>query len=273
MSHEWNEYWRGLRSRRLIAAVALMLFLPLWIVLGPVGLLAGFLGVFLSYIWLRAFPCPRCALPIVGVKLTTFPERCVGCGLRIFGHVDDIAGHHATSPDVLTLSPRLRRTIGAYEMLAGGSLMVMTIFTGGLPLWYVVTLEGLAAFGIAAGWWLWHDEQRGYALTRTLQLAQLVRVQSPLLLYLATAGFALDITHANENIMIQPGFAANLLLRWRPEMPFGVEVNLWAAAVFLLLLHARPSQAGVVPHVAVEAALDGTPAVAPITVAQEPAQP
>lgn len=262
MTREWNYYWSGLRTRRLVAAMALMFFLPLWIVLGPAGLLAGFLGVFLSYIWLRAFPCPRCELPIVGVKLTTFPDRCVCCGLRIFAHADDIVGHFATAPDALTLSPRLRRNIGAYEMLAGGALMVMTLF-GRLPLWYVVTLEGLAAFGIAAGWWLRHDEPRGYALTRTLQLIQLVRVQSPMLLYLATAGVALDVTHANGGIMIQPGFAGSVMLRWRPEMPFGVAVNLWAAAVFLLLLHARPAHAADAPEV-------DAPALA---IAQEPAQP
>jgi hypothetical protein len=100
---------------------------------------------------------------------------------------------------------------------------------------------------IAAGWWLWRDEPRGYALTGSLQLAQLVRLQSPWLVYVATAGFAFDLVSANGSIEVNPLFAGAFTLRWNSGLPFGVAVNLWATAVFLPLLRAQPHAATAPP--------------------------
>jgi hypothetical protein len=243
MSAEWLAYWSGLRTRRILAAVSAGVLLAAWIAFGPAGLLVGYLFALASYVRLRAFPCPRCGTPVVGVRLTMFPDRCEGCDLQLFAYVSEVQASFERRAGALALSRRLRRVVAGYEMAAGGTLMLMLPFFLGGPLWFAVMWEGLGAMSIAAGWWLWHDEPRGYALTRSLQLAQLVRLQSPWLVYVATAGFAFDLVAANGSIELNPSFAGALTLRFNAGMPFGVAVNLWATAVFMLLLHARPHSA------------------------------
>ena len=214
MTPDWDAYWGSLRAMRILAAASLLGSIAVWIALGPLGLFLGFLAVFLAYRQLRNWPCPRCRLPIAGVRFTTFLE----------------------------LTHRLRHFIAGYEVVAGGALMVMTAFAS-MGLAFTTLLEGLAGMSLAAGIWLWRDEMRGYQLSRTLQWAQLVRFQSPWLTYLAAAGGSLDLTHINGNITLSPSVAANLQLAWKPGLPIGVAVNLWAGMLLLVLFHARPRTA------------------------------
>jgi hypothetical protein len=264
MIDTWYERWVGLKHRRIVAFASLPVWLALWIILGPAGLLIGFLLAFGAYIRLRAFPCPRCYLPIVGVRLKSFVDRCEGCGLRIFGHEYDVPDYER-NPNIFTMSRRLRRTIAGYEIASGATLMVMSAFAKG-PLWGLIMLEGLAAFSLAGGWWLWRDDVRGYRLSRTMQVIQLIRIQSSVLLYVATAGIAIDLQSVNgsaETSLINFSYNTNFSLAWSPGLPFGVAINLWAAIVFLLLLHARPASA----------ALVGGPTVANDSVAIGPTEP
>jgi hypothetical protein len=236
----WDSYWSGLRVRRVFAIVALFAFVPLWIAAGPVGLLAGFLAVFGGYWWLRLWRCPRCRLPVVGAGFASFPERCQACGLLLFGHVDDVAAPVGASENALRLSRRLRRFVAGVEITAGGAVMLLVPFTGHLPFWYVITLEGLGGLSLAAGVWLWQGRERGYALSRTILLMQLIRFESAWVVYSATAGFFVDLYHTARGYGLNPGFYGSLGLGFRPGIPFGVAVNLWAAALLLTLMHARP---------------------------------
>lgn len=242
MTPDWDAYWGSLRAMRILAAASLLGSIAVWIALGPLGLFLGFLAVFLAYRQLRNWPCPRCRLPIAGVRFTTFPERCANCGLQVFGHVVDIEAPFTIDPAGMELTHRLRHFIAGYEVVAGGALMVMTAFAS-MGLAFTTLLEGLAGMSLAAGIWLWRDEMRGYQLSRTLQWAQLVRFQSPWLTYLAAAGGSLDLTHINGNITLSPSVAANLQLAWKPGLPIGVAVNLWAGMLLLVLFHARPRTA------------------------------
>src|SRR4051812_17400560 len=110
MIDTWYERWVGLKHRRIVAFASVIAWIALWIIFGAAGLLVGFLFAFGAYIRLRAFPCPRCCLPIVGVRLKSFPDRCEGCGLRTFGHAYDVTDYDR-NPAIFTMSRRLRRTI------------------------------------------------------------------------------------------------------------------------------------------------------------------
>ncbi|MFL5616956.1 MAG: hypothetical protein ACJ79A_01020 [Gemmatimonadaceae bacterium] len=145
----------------------------------------------------------------------------------------------SVNPDAFTLSRRTRRFIAGYEIAAGATLMVLSAFMRA-PWWFVLTLEGLAGLSLAGGTWLWRDDARGYALTRTMQLIQLIRLQSPWLTYVAMSGIAIDLTHLDQRISLNPNFQATFTLLLMPGATFGVAVNLWAAALLLVLVHARP---------------------------------
>lgn len=242
-SPEWTEYWEGLRNRRLLVAFAAATWLVLWIVLGAAGLLSGFLLLLLAYRHLRAWPCPRCHQPIVGAGFRTFTDRCRSCDLEVFAHAIYVETPvESTNPVAFALSRRARRFVAGYEIAAGASLMVLSAFTHA-PWWFVLTLEGLAGLSLAAGIWLWRDDPRGYALTRTMQIVQLIRVQSPWLTYVAMAGLAVDLTHLANGLNLNTSFQATFTLLLMPGVTFGVAVNLWAAVLLLVMLHARPSAA------------------------------
>ena len=237
---EWTEHWNGLRNRRLLLAFAAATWLVLWIVLGAPGLLIGFLLLLAAYWQLRGWPCPRCREPLVGAGFRTFIDRCRSCDLEAFAHHVHVQTPVTSSnPDAFALSRRTRRFVAGYEIAAGASLMVLSAFAGG-PWWFLLTLEGLTGLSLAAGIWLWRDDARGYALTRTMQLIQLIRVQSPWLTYFSTTGIAIDLTHLDQNVTVAPKFYATFALRLMPGESFGVAVNLWAAALLLVLIHARP---------------------------------
>jgi hypothetical protein len=237
---DWRDYWSELRSRRVAVAIAAVVFPFLWIVLGSPGLLIGFLGLLAAYHHLRAWLCPRCFMPIVGAGFTTFTERCRSCDLEIFSHAIYVrTAPTSLNPEAFALGRRTRRFIAGYEILAGASLMVLSAFSRA-PWWLLVTLEGLAGLSLAAGVFLWRDDLRGYALTRTLQIVQLIRVQSPWLTYVATSGIAVDLSHANGAIQLSPGFNATFSFLLMPGQTFGVAVNLWAAALLLAMTFARP---------------------------------
>jgi hypothetical protein len=238
----WLALWARLRSRRLAAVVAIAALIPLWIVLGPIGLLVGFFLALAAIVYLRGFRCPRCGHPIVGAKLQSFVERCVGCHLLIFGHPADADALIAADSDALTMSPHMRRFIAAYELISGIALIILTAFSAG-TWWQRTLLEGMAAASIAAGFWLWRDDSRGYSASRSLQWAQLIRIQSPWLSYLTSSGVFLDLYHTNGGAGIAPGFSSSVRIWLMPGEPFGVAVNLWAAALLLILMHARPRAA------------------------------
>jgi len=187
--------------------------------------------------------------------------------LRIFGHELDVT-EYERNPAVFTMSRRLRRTIAGYEIGSGAMLMILSAFAGRLPFWGQIMVEGLAAFSLAGGWWLWRDDARGYRLTRTMQIIQLIRIQSDALVYGALAGIAIDLQTVDGNFSINAAFNVYLNLLWNTGLPFGVAINLWAAAVFLLLLHAKPAPAegagthsatvGSLTSAAAEPSVDGT---------------
>ena len=240
LTPEWTEYWEGLRNRRLLVAFAVATWLVLWIVLGPAGLLVGFLFLLGAYRHLRAWPCPRCHQPIVGAGFRTFTDRCRSCDLEIFAHAIYVqTPAESLNPDACALSRRTRRFIAGYEIAAGASLMILSAFVH-VPWWFLVSIEGLACLSVAAGVWLWRDEAQGYALTRTLQIVQLIRVQSPWLTYVAMAGVGIDLTHLDSTLNLATNFQATFRLALMPGETFGVAVNLWAAALLLVLLHAKP---------------------------------
>ncbi len=236
---DWDDYWRGLRGRRTIAAVALVAFLPVWFALGPPGLLLAFAGLLAAYWHLRRWPCPRCHQPIVGARFSTFPLRCVSCDLLVFGHVVDIEQPAVVNPDAFRLPTGRRRFIAWYQIVAGAGLMILSAFAGA-EWWQLLFMEALAAMSCAAGVWLLRDEARGYALTRTMQWVQLVQVQSPWLTYVAMSGVGIVLTHANGGINFSSNIMSKFLLLVMPEQSFGVAVNLWAALLLLVLLQARP---------------------------------
>ena len=237
---EWTEHWDGLRNRRLLVAFAAATWIVLWIVLGAPGLLIGFLLLLAAYWHLRAWPCPRCREPLVGAGFRTFIDHCRSCHLEVFAHHVQVQVPIETSnPDAFALSRRTRRFIAGYEIAAGATLMALSAFMHG-PWWLIITLEGLTGLSLAAGIWLWRDDARGYALTRTMQLIQLVRVQSPWITYAATTGIAIDLTHLDGNINLGTNLNATFTLLLKPGATFGVAVNLWAAALLLVLIHARP---------------------------------
>jgi len=242
-TREWTEYWEGLRSRRLLVALAAATWLVLWIVLGASGLLIGFSFLLLAYWRLRSWPCPRCRQPIVGAGFTTFTERCRSCGLGVFAHAIDVqTPAESTSLEAFALPTRTRRFVAGYEVAAGASLMFISAFARA-PWWFILMLEGLAGLSLAAGVWLWRDDARGYALTRTMQIVQLIRFQSPWLTYVAMAGIGIDLTHLDGIINLNTSFQATLTLLLMPGATFGVTVNLWAAALLLVLVNARPGKA------------------------------
>jgi uncharacterized protein (DUF983 family) len=244
--NEWRDCWRELRERRVIAALATCGLVVAWIIFGAPGLLAGFVAVVGAYWRLRSWPCPRCHRPIVGAGFATFTDRCASCGLKVFGHFIDIQQPAEPDPAAFWLSRRRRRFIAGYEIVAGALLMVLSAFGGG-AWWQLLMLEGLAGLSLAAGVWLWADDARGYALTRTLQVIQLVQVQSPWLTYLAACGATFELSHVSGNVAISPGFNSKFALVFMPGQPFGVAVNLWAALLLLVLLHAKPRPAEMAP--------------------------
>lgn len=239
-SQDWIDYWDGLKNRRLLAAFAAATWLVLWIVLGAPGLLIGFLLLLAAYWRLRAWPCPRCRQPIVGAGFRTFTDRCRHCDLQIFAHAVDVrTPNETTNPDAFSLTTRTRRFIAGYEIAAGALLMILSAFARA-PWWLLIMVEGLAGLSLAAGVWLWRDDARGYALSRTMQWIQLIRVQSPWLTYVAMAGLGIDLTHLETVIDVNTNFQASVRLALMPGQAFGVAVNLWAAALLLVLVNARP---------------------------------
>jgi hypothetical protein len=159
-----------------MVAFAAGTWLVLWIVLGASGLLIGFLLLFATYRHLRAWLCPRCFMPMVGAGLKTFTDRCRSCDLEVFAHASHVQARiELQKPDAFVLSRRTRRFIAGYEVFAGAGLMILSIFARG-PWWTVLMFEGLAGLSLAAGIWLWRDDARGYALTRTMQRSERGRV-------------------------------------------------------------------------------------------------
>jgi hypothetical protein len=237
---EWYRYWAKLRARRIQAAVALAAFVPLWIAFGPAGLALGFVLVALTYWHLRSWPCPRCALPVVGASFHTFVERCVCCDLLLFGHPTDVQWQTSASPRALLLSRRTRRFVAGYEIASGISLMALSALAHS-GWWRITMLEGFAAMSVAAGLWLWRDEARGYVLSRSLQFAQLIRVQSAWITYVATSGVYFDLYDANGTVGIMPGFSSTFTFDFAAGRTLGIAVNLWAMLLLLVLLHARPA--------------------------------
>ena len=242
LDQQWTKQWGTLRSRRIGTIVATVAFVAVWIALGPLGLVVGFSMLAASYWYLRTWQCPRCHLPVVGAGFRTFVERCANCHLLLFGHPDDVLWAAPVDPARLQLSRRIRRFVAGYEMVVGVGLMILTSFVRG-AWWYTLMFEGLAAMSLAAGLWLWRDDVRGYALSRTLQLAQIVRVQAPSFVYAATAGAYLDLYQTNGRVGVNPGFMGSFSLAFGGDRPFGAAVNLWATALLLVLLHARPAPA------------------------------
>ena len=259
----WDAYWSELRRRRAFAAIALAAFPLIWIFGGSVGLLVGFLALFGSYWWLRQWRCPRCRLPVVGVGFATFPERCQPCGLPLFGHPDDVMAPVGARENALRLSRRLRRFVAGVEIAAGAAAMTLVAFSRGVPLWYAITLEGLGGLSLGAGLWLWQGRERGYALSRAVLLAQLIRIESPWLVYAATAGFFVDLYHTGSRIGLNPGFYAALGLAFGPGLPLAIAVNLWAAVLLLMLMHARPEIPDPPPMPALPALDAGNEVVSP----------
>ncbi|MDB4906271.1 MAG: hypothetical protein JWO05_1055 [Gemmatimonadetes bacterium] len=238
-TRDWNDYWRGLRERRVIAAVALVAFVPLWIALGALGLLLGFGLAFAAYWYLRDWRCPRCHLPIVGARFRTFPLRCVCCGLLVFGHVLDIQQPATLDPDAFVLPAARRRFVAWYQLLAATALILISPFLGG-TWWEVLMMETLGALSCAAGLWLLRDEGRGYTLTRMLQFLQLVQLQSPWFTFAAMSGVGIELTDIEGGITVGPAFQAKFQLLAMPGLSFGVAVNLWSALLLLVLLQAKP---------------------------------
>ena len=248
VEQRWNREWDSLRSRRIAALVSIVALVAIWIALGPIGLLLGFALLAGAYWNLRRWPCPRCHLPIVGAGFRTFITRCVNCHLLIFGHPDDLSAEANIDAAGMRLSPRVRRAVASYEMFVGASFMIMTPFFRA-AWWYTLFLEGLAGISLGAGIWLWRDDRRGYALSRTLQIAQIVRIRSPFFVYTATAGLYLDLFHgvapqgsqvANQ-VGIQPGFWGSFLLSFGGGQPLSISVNFWAMLLLLVLTQARPA--------------------------------
>jgi hypothetical protein len=237
---DWNSYWTALRHRRIVAMAAVVAFVPIWIALGEAGLLLAFAVLFGAYWHLRAWRCPRCHEPIVGARFSSFPDRCVSCDLPVFGHPVDVGAPALMVPGAFTLDRGTRRFIAWYEMIGGGGLLLLSLWTG-WTWWQLVFTVGFAALSIAAGAWLLRDESRGYLLTRQLQWVQLVQLQSPWLTYVVQGGAGLVLSHANGTINLSPGFWSKFIVVIRPGQTFGAAVNFWAALLLLALFQARPS--------------------------------
>jgi hypothetical protein len=237
---EWERYWASLRIRRIGAALALAFWIAAWIGLGPLGLGVGFAVAFSAYVYLRAWPCPRCGLLITGAGLRTFVDRCSSCGLLIFGASSDVRWPASSNPEALSLPLNLRRFVAGYQILSGSTLVILTLFVHGVW-WVQILLEGFAGLSLAAGIWLWRDDPRGYSVSRSLQVVQMVRIQSPWVTYVATSGVYVDLYHAGETIALGPGFTCAFSLFVSSGRPLGVAVNLWAAILALVLIHARPT--------------------------------
>jgi hypothetical protein len=240
----WAKMWSGLRERRVGVFGAVVAFLPIWIVGGAVGLLVAFGILVATGLALRSWPCPRCRQPFAGVGFASFPMSCAHCGLPAFSQPEELSGLHSERGPQRPLSPRVRKAVAGAQVAAGIGVMVLSaVYGGGMPGLYLLWFESFGGLAVAAGVWLWRDEARGYVLTRALQLAQLVRIQSPLLSYTAYAGFFVDLSHTPTSVNISPGFRAAFNIAFGTGAPLSVAVNLWSAALLLALLKARaPSE-------------------------------
>jgi hypothetical protein len=236
----WTKMWSGLRERRLGVAGAIVAFVPIWIVGGAAGLLVAFGILVGAGMALRGWPCPRCREPFAGVGFASFPTACAGCGLPAFSEPREMSSSHSERGPQRALSPRVRKAVAGAQVAGGvGVLVLGAVYGSGMPALYLLWLESFGGLAVVAGVWLWRDQARGYVLTRALQLAQLVRIQSPLVSYAAYAGFFVDLSHTSTRINFSPGFRAAFSIGVGTGAPFGVAVNLWAAALLLALLKAR----------------------------------
>lgn len=161
------------------------------------------------------------------------------------------------------MSDRFRKIVAGSEIAGGAVVMVLTLWPAlqrVLPAWYLVSTEGLGGMAIAAGLWLWRDDDRGWTLSRLLQGLQVAQIWTPGFSFAVVVGLQCNLYVGATQFGIQPGFYGSFVLGNVYRGEWKVALNLFALAAFVALWRRRRSAAS-------ECAPVGTPAESGTTIA------
>jgi hypothetical protein len=142
------------------------------------------------------------------------------------------------------VTDRFRKIIAGSEIAGGAVVMVLTLWPvlqRVLPAWYLISTEGLGAMAIAAGLWLWRDEDRGWTLSRLLQGLQVAQIWTPGFSFVVVVGLQCNLYVGATQFGIQPGFYGSLVLGNVYRGEWKVALNLFALAAFVALWRSRQS--------------------------------
>jgi hypothetical protein len=149
------------------------------------------------------------------------------------------------------MRPSYRKAIAGSEIVGGGAVVLLTLLAArhqAVPAWYVVTLESLAVLSIAAGIWLWRDEERGWRLSRLLQGLQVIQLVTPAFSFALVVGIQLLLFISPHRAGFTPGVLGSLSVALRRDIGWAVGINLFSLAAFLGLLR-RSSRVATLPAV------------------------
>lgn len=143
------------------------------------------------------------------------------------------------------MSPRFRRFLAASEIAGGLAVVVVPVilsrqgFT--VAWWYWLLLWSFGGSAMAAGFWLWHDEPRGWKLSRLLQALQIVQFRTSTLGISVLAGFQLRLVVSGTQFTVGPAFEGSLAINLGQAMPWFVSINFFSAYAIYALSRSGPA--------------------------------
>jgi hypothetical protein len=129
---------------------------------------------------------------------------------------------------------------GGLAVLAGPPLLMAQGYS--VTWWYWILLESFGGTAVAAGFWLWRDDPRGWHLSRLMQAMQLLQFQVSGFGVSAIAGFQLRILIAPERFDVGPSFNGMFSITGASDQTW-VNINLFGVYALYLLLTSGPAAA------------------------------
>lgn len=141
----------------------------------------------------------------------------------------------------------MRRLI-AGSQLAGGlvlaSIPALSAVQGmQFHLWYWILVQSLAGVTIAAGWWLWHSDPRGWQLSILVQSFQILQLQSSSLVLGFDAGLLLKLNISATELAVEPGFFGAVQILGGEMMRWRTSIDLFALLAAVWLVRNAPTLA------------------------------
>lgn len=145
------------------------------------------------------------------------------------------------------MHPHFRKFIAGSQVVGGLAVVAvpMILSRQGFTVawWYWLLLWSFGGSAMAAGFWLWRDEPRGWKLSRLLQALQIVQFRTSTLGISILAGFQLRVVVSATQFTVGPAFEGSLAITAGQAMPWFVSINFFSAYALYALLRSGPADA------------------------------